>query len=90
MLALRRERSEIDERLVPCADPGPILELLRDRQAAGAAAVALVSHEPTCGALLGLLVHGTVREPIPLSPGMLAAVDLSDAEPGGGALQFVR
>ena len=80
----------VDARLAPCTDPEPIAGTLREAHQAGTHAVALVSHEPTCGALIGLLVHGSARAAVPLNPGMIAAVELATADPWRGTLLFTR
>ena len=55
----------------------------------GVEAIALVGHEPHLGDLLGLLLSGNERVSIPLSKGMLAAVELNDAKVMLGRLLFV-
>jgi phosphohistidine phosphatase len=74
--------------LLPGASPQAALERIRERQLSGDRAVALVGHEPHLGALLGLLLTGSERQPIPLKKGMLVGVELPSVASLVGQLLF--
>lgn len=61
--------------LVPSAAPSHALALLEGEALAGAGAVAIVGHEPHLGCLLGLLLTGQGRMPVPFKKGMLVGVE---------------
>jgi len=61
--------------LVPNAAPSHALALLEGEALAGTAGVALVGHEPHLGYLLGLLLTGQGRMPVPFKKGMLVGVE---------------
>ena len=68
--------------LVPEADPRDILAVLQAEllENPDAGPVLLVGHEPHMGSLLGLLLTGSERMPIPFKKGMLACVAITEPE----------
>jgi phosphohistidine phosphatase len=74
--ALHYERElRIESALVPDAPPQLATALLEAEALSGTRSVALVGHQPHLGYLLGLLLTGHPRQPIPLKKGMLVAVE---------------
>lgn len=82
------ESVEIQPELQPGGDPARVLELINALHHEGARGVALVSHEPLAGRLLGALTTGT-RASIPFDTGMLACVALASPTTTIGALEMV-
>lgn len=78
----------IDDALVPSAPPSLAMSLLEAEQHSGTGSVAVVGHEPHLGYLLGLLLTGHPRQPIPLKKGMLVAVETESAASLVAALRF--
>ena len=74
--------------LQPGGEPSRVLELLSALHHEGVRGVALVSHEPLAGRLLGALTTGT-RTSIPFDTGMLACVALASPTTTVGALELV-
>jgi len=65
----------VEEALVPAAPPALCMSLLEGESFSGTKSVAVVGHEPNLGFLLGLLLTGHPRQPIPLKKGMLVGVE---------------
>lgn len=65
----------VEPALQPEAPPRLAEALLEAESASGTRAVALVGHEPHLGYLLGLLLTGNPRQPVPLKKGMLVGVE---------------
>ena len=78
----------IDDALVPSAPPALAMSLLEAEQHSGTGSVAVVGHEPHLGYLLGLLLTGHPRQPIPLKKGMLVAVETESAASLIASLRF--
>ena len=74
--------------LVPDARPLAALERLQCELQAGRTDIACVGHEPQLGCLLGLLLTGSERAPIPLKRGMLVGVDVESSASMLGRLVF--
>lgn len=70
-----RGELRIEAALAPDVPPDRAASLLEAELLSGADAVALVGHEPHLGYLLGLLLTGHPRMPIPFRKGMLVAVE---------------
>lgn len=80
---------EPSSELLSEADPNAILPELAAAAAAHAGVIALVGHEPHMGRLLGMLVTGS-QTSIPMSVGMLAAVEIEGSTTLWGRLMFAR
>jgi len=65
--------------LVPAANPLDALDVLQAGCREGLRGIACVGHEPNLGALLGLLLTGSDRTPIPFKKGMLAVVEVDSS-----------
>jgi phosphohistidine phosphatase len=78
----------IEEALVPEAPPALCLSLLEGEAWSGTKSVAVVGHEPNLGYLLGLLLTGHPRQPIPLKKGMLVGVETESSASLLAALRF--
>ena len=78
----------IDDALVPSAPAAVAMSLLEAEQHSGTTSVAVVGHEPHLGYLLGLLLTGHPRLPIPLKKGMLVAVETESAASLIAGLRF--
>lgn len=65
----------IESALIPGAPASEAMSLLEAEQHSGTRSVAVVGHEPHLGYLLGLLLTGHPRLPVPLKKGMLVAVE---------------
>ncbi|MBL8748604.1 MAG: phosphohistidine phosphatase SixA [Planctomycetes bacterium] len=65
----------VEEALVPDAPPSLAASLLEAEALSGCKSVALVGHEPHLGYLLGLVLTGHPRQPIPFKKGMLVCVE---------------
>jgi len=74
-----RGELRIESALVPDAPPSLAASLLEAEALSGTASVALVGHQPHLGYLLGLLLTGHPRQPIPLKKGMLVAVETASS-----------
>ncbi|MEO6597896.1 MAG: phosphohistidine phosphatase SixA [Planctomycetota bacterium] len=74
--------------LVPEAPPGLAINLLQAEAFSGTKSVAVVGHEPHLGYLLGLLLTGHPRQPIPLKKGMLVGVETESAASLVAGLRF--
>jgi phosphohistidine phosphatase len=74
-----RGELRIESALVPDAPPALAASLLEAEALSGTASVAMVGHQPHLGYLLGLLLTGHPRQPIPLKKGMLVAVETASA-----------
>lgn len=83
-----RTELRIDDALVPSAPPTVAMSLLEAEQHSGTGSVAVVGHEPHLGYLLGLLLTGHPRLPIPLKKGMLVAVETESAASLIAGLRF--
>lgn len=79
---------EESEQLVYSAPPTRAVALLQAELLAHSDSVVLVGHEPHLGSLLGLLVSGSDRAPVPLSKGMCAAVEIREPQSMIGKLRF--
>ena len=74
------------DRLASGAYPGEVLAAIPADQPS----VMLVGHQPTLGALLGLLIGGPHAAPIWLSKASLACLETPGApQPGGAALEYL-
>jgi phosphohistidine phosphatase len=78
-----------NDRLTPGANPAMSVDVLQAELLDGGEAIALVGHQPHLGDLLGLLLFGNQRVSLPLSKGMLAAVELNDPKVMVGRLLWV-
>lgn len=74
-----RGELRVEPALVPEAPPALAAALLEAEALSGTPSVAMVGHEPHLGYLLGLLLTGHPRQPIPLKKGMRVAVETSSA-----------
>ena len=76
-----RFRGELrtEQALVPTAAPTIALNLLEIEALSQVPSVALIGHEPHLGYLLGALLTGHPRQPVPLKKGMLVAVETESA-----------
>ncbi len=79
---------EFSEDLVYSATPTRAATMLQGELLNDADSVALVGHEPHLGSLLGLLLNGVDRAPVPLSKGMCASVELKEPQSMVGKLRF--
>ena len=77
-----------DEALAPTAAPSLALNLLEIEALSQTRSVALIGHEPHLGYLLGTLLTGHPRQPVPLKKGMLVAVETESAASLVAALRF--
>ena len=57
-----------------------LVDMLQSEFLEGRESVALVSHEPIMGDLLGLLSSGSERLSIPMGKGMLASIRMSEPQ----------
>ena len=69
----------VEEALQPDAPPTLAASLLEAESLSGCPSVALIGHEPHLGYLLGLLLTGHPRQPIPLKKGMLVSVETASS-----------
>ena len=74
--------------LVPSAAPSLALQLFEGEALSGANAIAAVGHEPHLGYLLGLLLTGQGRLPVPFKKGMLVGVETASRASLVGQLRF--
>lgn len=74
--------------LVPEAAPSRALALLEGEALSGTGSVALIGHEPHLGYLLGLLLTGQGRMPVPFKKGMLVGVETASPTSLVGQLRF--
>lgn len=75
--------------LTPGSRPGAVLEAVQvEAWEDPDEALVLVAHEPLLGRLLGLLIAGVEPFSVPLSPGMLAGVELAEPRTMTGRLVF--
>jgi phosphohistidine phosphatase len=68
-----------EQALVPTAAPTIALNLLEIEALSQVPSVAVIGHEPHLGYLLGALLTGHPRQPVPLKKGMLVAVETESA-----------
>lgn len=80
--------TNITDALVPGAPPGLVLSELEAAALSGTGSVALVGHEPHLGYLLGALLTGHPRQPIPLKKGMLVGIETEGSASLVGQLRF--
>lgn len=78
----------VETALVPDAPPALAASLLEAEALSGTGRVAVVGHEPHLGYLLGLLVTGHPRMPIPLKKGMLVGVETTSSANLVASLRF--
>lgn len=78
----------IDPVLLPDAAASLAASVLSAEGFAGSQSIALVGHEPHLGYLLGLLLTGHPRQPIPLKKGMLVGVETTSAASLIAGLRF--
>lgn len=78
----------IEKALVPDAPPALAASLLEAEALSGTERVALVGHEPHLGYLLGLLLTGHPRLPIPLKKGMLVGIETMSSASLVASLRF--
>ncbi|MBL9079227.1 MAG: phosphohistidine phosphatase SixA [Planctomycetes bacterium] len=83
-----RGELRIEPALQPDAPPTLAASLLEAEALSGTQAVALVGHEPHLGYLLGLLLTGHPRQPIPVKKGMLVSVETASAASLVASLRF--
>ena len=74
--------------LTPDAAASRALSLLEGEALSGSGSVALVGHEPHLGYLLGLLLTGQGRLPVPFKKGMLVGVETASRASLVGQLRF--
>jgi phosphohistidine phosphatase len=74
-----RGEFRVDPAFAPEAPPTLAAALLEAEALSGTQAVAVVGHQPQLGYLLGLLLTGHPRQPIPLKKGMLVAAETESA-----------
>lgn len=79
---------EESEHLVYSAAPTRAVGVLQAELMANSESIVLVGHEPHLGTLLGLLLSGSDRAPMPLSKGMCAAVEIREPQNMVGKLRF--
>jgi len=77
-----------EDALLPSSPAAAAMSLLEAEQHSGTTSVAVVGHEPHLGYLLGLLLTGHPRLPIPLKKGMLVAVETESAASLIAAMRF--
>lgn len=80
--------TRVDDALVPNAPASLAMNLLEAESLSGTAAVAIVGHEPHLGYLLGALLTGHARQPIPLKKGMLVGIETESPASLVGNLRF--
>ena len=78
----------IEDALVPDAPPALCFSLLEGEAWSGTKSVVMIGHEPSLGYLLGLLLTGHPRQPIPLKKGMLVGVETESSASLVAALRF--
>lgn len=78
----------VEEALVPNAATSLAISLLEAEVLSGTSAIALVGHEPHLGYLLGTLLTGHPRQPIPLKKGMLVGVETLTEHGASSELRF--
>lgn len=74
-----RGELRVEAALVPDAPPALAISLLEAEALSGTKSVAVVGHQPHLGYLLGMLLTGHPRQPIPLKKGMLVAVETASS-----------
>jgi phosphohistidine phosphatase len=74
-----RGELRVDSALVPEAPPTLATALLEAEALSGVQSVAMVGHQPHLGYLLGMLLTGHPRQPIPFKKGMLVAVETASS-----------
>ncbi len=77
-----------DAALVPEAPPNLCLSLIEAEAWSGKKSLAVIGHEPHLGYLLGLLLTGHPRQPIPLKKGMLVGVETESSASLIAGLRF--
>lgn len=83
-----RGERRTDKALVPDAPPSMVMSLLEIEALSQTKSVALVGHEPHLGYLLGALLTGHHRQPIPLKKGMLVGVETETTTSMVASLRF--
>ncbi|HEX6811571.1 MAG TPA: phosphohistidine phosphatase SixA [Planctomycetota bacterium] len=78
----------IEDALVPPAPSNLCMNLLEAEAYSGVNSVAVIGHEPHLGYLLGHLLTGHPRQPIPLKKGMLVGVETASSASLIAALRF--
>jgi phosphohistidine phosphatase len=78
----------VENALVPNAATSLAISLLEAEVLSGTNAIALVGHEPHLGYLLGTLLTGHPRQPIPLKKGMLVGVETLTEHGASSELRF--
>lgn len=84
-----RGERRLEEALVPNAPPSLALHLIEAEALSQTASIVLVGHEPHLGYLLGALLTGHPRQPIPLKKGMLVGVETESPASLVATLRFV-
>ena len=74
-----RGELEVDDALIPAADPQRALALLEAAGFAGTGSITLIGHEPHLGSMLGALLTGDWRRAMPLKKGMLVGVETNSS-----------
>ena len=77
---------EVNDILLPGANPAAAVDLLQGEILTGTQSIALVGHQPHMGDLLGMLVTGNERMSLPMKKGMLAGIELHDPQVVQGRL----
>lgn len=78
----------IDAMLAPHGDPADAIAAVLMAARSGIRSIALVGHEPHLGSLLGLLLTGSPRHPIPIKKGMIVAVEMPNSASAIGELRW--
>jgi len=79
---------QIAEALLPNAAASVALSMLEAEALSQTKAVAVIGHEPHLGYLLGCLLTGHPRQPVPLKKGMLVAVETESSASMIAGLRF--
>jgi phosphohistidine phosphatase len=79
---------QVADALEPNAAASVALSMLEAEALSRTKAAALIGHEPHLGYLLGLLLTGHPRQPVPLKKGMLVAVETESSASMIATLRF--
>lgn len=78
----------VADALIPSGAPSVALSMLEAEALSQTGSVAVIGHEPHLGYLLGGLLTGHPRQPVPLKKGMLVAVETESSASMIGGLRF--
>lgn len=78
----------VESALLPDAPPTLAASLLEAEALSGCKSVGVIGHEPHLGYLLGLLVTGHPRQPIPFKKGMVVGVESESSASLVAGLRF--